>query len=317
MAAHGSKLVIFAALTGNAAIAVTKFGAAAYTGSAAMLSEAVHSLVDTGNQGLLLFGMRRAKRPATENHPFGHGLELYFWAFVVAVLIFGLGAGVSILEGLEKIRSPHPVEAPWVNYLVLGFAILFEGSVWFIALRAFRSAKGKRGWIQAVRLSKDPTIFTVLFEDTAALAGLFVALAGLILSQWLDMPALDGMASVVIGLILAGTAVFLAYECQSLLTGESVAPETKAALREVALRQHGVERINEFLTMHFGPDDVLVAMSLDFRDRLTAGEVEAAVTSIERQIKALRPEVTRVFVEAQSFDAHRRNLEESAAVAET
>lgn len=309
VAAHTSRMVIFAALAGNSAIAATKFVASAYTGSAAMLSEAVHSLVDTGNQILLLFGLRQARRPASPDHPFGHGLQLYFWAFVVAVLIFGLGAGVSILHGIQKIREPHPVEDAWVNYIVLALAIVFEGGVWVVALRAFRAEKGDKGWLEAVRKSKDPTTFTVLFEDTAALLGLLTALLGVYLSQALAMPVLDGVASLVIGLILAVTAAFLAYECQSLLTGESAAPEVRRSMYELTAQQPGIERINELLTMHFGPDQVLVAMSLDFKDDLKAAEVEAVVSKLERDLKASHPEVNRVFVEAQSFESHKRSAQ--------
>jgi cation diffusion facilitator family transporter len=304
MAGSSSKTVIYAALAGNLLVAGTKFGAAAFTGSAAMLSEAIHSTVDTGNQLLLLLGIRRAARPATDAHPFGHGLQIYFWTFVVAVLIFGVGAGVSILEGIDKIRSPHPVESAWVNYVVLGLALLFEGGVWLVALRAFRVTKAGRGWLEAVRQSKDPTVFTVLFEDTAAMLGLLVALAGIGLSQALHMPMLDGIASLVIGIILAGTAAFLAWECQSLLTGEGVAPEVQASIRAIAMSEPAVLRPNEVLTMHFGPQDVLVALSLDFQDQGTAADIESAVTRIERRIKAAHPEVTRVFVEAQDREAH-------------
>ncbi len=175
-------------------VAMTKFVAACLTGSAAMLSKAIHSTVDSGNQLLLLLGMRRAARPANTRHPFGHGLQLYFWTFVVAVLIFGVGAGVSVVEGIRKIRIPHQIESPWVNYLVLGLALLFEGAVWIVALRTFRETKGSLGWLEAVQFSKDPTAFTVLFEDTAAMSGLLVASAGIALSQFLDMPILDGVA---------------------------------------------------------------------------------------------------------------------------
>jgi cation diffusion facilitator family transporter len=170
-----SKRVIYAALVGNLLIAATKFAASFFTGSAAMLSEAIHSTVDSGNQLLLLLGISRAARPANAKHPFGHGLELYFWTFVVAVLIFGIGAGLAVVQGIGKITMPYPIEQPWISYLVLGFALLFEGAVWIVALRAFRESKGTLGWLQAVRLSKDPTIFTVLFEDTAAMLGLLVA----------------------------------------------------------------------------------------------------------------------------------------------
>jgi cation diffusion facilitator family transporter len=307
MARSSSKTVIYAALGGNLLVAATKFGAAAYTGSAAMFSEAIHSVVDSGNQLLLLLGISRAARPADARHPFGHGLQLYFWTFIVAVLIFGVGAGVSVLEGISKIEAPHPVENPWVNYLVLGLALLFEGAVWIVALRAFRESKGAQGWLEAVRRSKDPTVFTVLFEDTAAVLGLLVALVGILLSQVLDLPVLDGVASLTIGLILAGTAAFLAWECQSLLTGEGASPEVQASIHAIAAADPAVARPNEILTMHFGPQDVLAALSLDFVDSLTAAEVEEAVTRIERKIKAAHPEVKRVFIEAQDRDAHRRS----------
>jgi cation diffusion facilitator family transporter len=301
--------VIFAALAGNAAIAVTKFGAAWFTGSSAMLSEGIHSLVDTGNQLLLLFGLRRSHRPPTREHPFGHGLQLYFWTFVVAILIFGLGAGLSVLEGINKVTHPHAIENAWVNYVVLAFSLLFEGTVWLVAFREFRKTKEPGGWIRAMRSSKDPLVFTVLLEDSAAMLGLLTALAGIALSQTFDLPMLDGAASIVIGIILAMTATFLAAECQSLLTGEGVSPEVRASIRRLAAQQPGVERLNEALTMHFGPQDVLVALSLDFQDAISAAAVEAAVSEIERRIKQAHPEVTRVFVEAQSFDAHRREIE--------
>ena len=312
MAQSSSKLVIYAALGGNLLIAVTKFAAAAVTGSSAMLSEGIHSTVDSGNQLLLLYGLKRAARPASPDHPFGHGLQLYFWAFVVAIMIFGVGAGVSIYEGVDKILRPHPVEHAVVNYIVLGLALVFEGVVWATALREFQKVKGTQGWLQSVRRSKDPALFTVLFEDTAAMLGLIVALVGIAFSQLLDLPLLDGVASVAIGLILGLTAAFLAYECQSLLTGEGVSPEVRASLQRIATAEPGILRPNEILTMHFGPQDVLVALSLDFADGLSAVDVERTVSSIERQIKAAHPEVTRVFVEAQSFEAHRR----SAAAAE-
>jgi len=306
MAHSASKSVVYAALAGNLLIAVIKFGAAFFTGSSAMLSEAIHSLVDTGNQVLLLFGLKQSARPATPAHPFGYGLQLYFWTFVVAILIFGLGAGVSIYQGIDKIREPQQVEHVTVNYVIIGLAILFEGYVWILALKAFAKVKGRMGWIKAIRFSKDPSLFTVLFEDTAALLGLLVALIGISLSEVLNMPVLDGVASLIIGLILAVTAAFLAYECQSLLTGEGASSHVREGIRQIASSQFGVNHTNEILTMHFGPHDVLVALSLDFEDGLPAAKVEEAVSKIERRIKEAYPEVTRVFVEAQSFEAHRR-----------
>lgn len=313
MAGTKSKSVIYAALAGNTAIAAVKFGAAAFTGSAAMLSEAIHSVVDTGNQLLLLFGLRRAAKPPTPEHPFGFGLQLYFWTFVVAVMIFGVGAVVSISEGVEKIAHPEPVSYAWVNYIVLGLGVLFEGAVWVVAFKAFKRERGQRSMIAAIRASKDPTTFTVLFEDTAALLGLAIALIGVALSQLLDLPVLDGVASVLIGAILAITAFFLAYESQSLLTGESADPETRAGIERIASAEPGVERVNQALTMHFGPNEVLVALSLDFRDSLSAREVENAVSHIERVIKEAFPHVRRVFVEAQSFAAHAQAMKAEQA----
>ena len=304
MAHPTSKTVIYAALAGNFAISVIKFIAAFVTGSSAMLSEGIHSLVDTGNQFLLLYGLKQSKRKPTPSHPFGYGLRLYFWTFIVAIMIFGLGAGVSIYQGIEKIREPQPVEHATINYIIIGFALLFEGYVWIVALKAFSKVKGDMGWLKAIRYSKDPTLFTVLFEDTAALLGLIVAMAGIGLSQALNLPVLDGVASLVIGLILAVTAAFLAFESQSLLTGEGASPAVRENIHQIAQTQSGVVRVNEVLTMHFGPQDVLVALSLDFEDGLSAAKVEESVTQIERRIKANHQEVTRVFVEAQSFEGH-------------
>jgi cation diffusion facilitator family transporter len=299
MAAKGSRKVIFAALLGNALIAATKFAAATYTSSSAMLSEAIHSLVDTGNQGLLLYGMKRAARPADKLHPFGYGIELYFWAFVVAILIFGVGAGVSIYEGIGKLQAPHPITSPYINYIVLAVAMAFEAIAWSIAFREFRKFKGELGYFQAVRLSKDPTLFTVLFEDTAAMLGLMVAFVGILLSQVLERPVLDGVASLVIGAILAGTAALLAYECRGLLTGESASPATVREIEQIIAEQPGIRRMNELLTMHFGPHDVLLNISLDFADQLSSAEVEGTVSTLERRIKNRFPDITRVFIEAQ------------------
>ncbi|MGE0232617.1 MAG: cation diffusion facilitator family transporter, partial [Flavobacteriaceae bacterium] len=271
MAAQGSRTVIFAALAGNSLIAVTKFIAAAYTGSSAMLSEGIHSLVDTGNQGLLLYGIKRSARPPSDAHPFGHGPEIYFWSFVVAILIFAVGSGVSIYEGIAKIQEPHPIENPLINYIVLGLALVFEGGAWFIAYRAFQATRGKRGYFEAVRLSKDPTVFTVLFEDTAAMLGLIVAGAGIFAADYLALPWLDGAASIAIGLILAGTAILLAIETKGLLIGESAAPEVVKGIREIVSAASCVNAINEIRTMHQGPNEVLLAVSIDFKDGIAVG----------------------------------------------
>jgi cation diffusion facilitator family transporter len=304
MAASTSRNVIFAALAGNTAIAVTKFAAALFTGSAAMMSEAIHSAVDTGNQILLLIGLKRAARPASETHPFGHGLQLYFYTFVVAVLIFGVGAVISILHGIERVQDPEPMTRPWVNYLVLILSIGFEGASWLVALKAFNREREGKPLLATIRRSKDPTVFTVLFEDTAALAGLVVALVGVAASQFLGDPRLDGAASIVIGVILAVTAGFLAFESQSLLTGEAADLDTRTGIAAIAEEEPGVEGLNDLRTMHFGPNEVLVCLSLDFRNGLSAAQVEDTVARLEQRIRAAYPQAGRIYVEAQSLASH-------------
>ena len=306
MSATGSKKVIFAALAGNTLIAITKFGAAAYTGSSAMLSEGIHSLVDTGNQGLLLYGMKKSTVPADAEHPFGHGKELYFWAFIVAMLIFALGAGISIYEGIHKVMHPEPVSSPIVNYVVLGAAMIFEGAAWYVAYKEFNKTRGPIGLMAAIRGSKDPTVFTVLFEDTAAMAGLLVALVGIACAQAFDLPVLDGVASIGIGCILAVTAILLAIETKGLLIGEAAKPEVIESIRELLAEESAVDRVNELLTLHFSPKDVLVNLSLDFKDGVSSDEVERLVSSLETRIITAYPPITRVFIEAQSFASHER-----------
>jgi len=304
MAAASSKTVIYAALIGNGLIAITKFIAAALTGSAAMLSEAVHSVVDTGNQGLLLYGIKRSNRPPDDAHPFGYGMELYFWAFVVAILIFAGGAGISIYHGVEKILHPEPLSSVYVNYIVLGLAMIFEAFAWWVAFKAFRAQKGSLGWFEAVRRSKDPALFTVLFEDSAAMLGLIVAFVGIALGQAFGMPVLDGVASVLIGVILALTAALLAYEAKGLLIGEGVELETKRGIEGVIAQQEGVFRLNELRSMHLGPEEVLLTVSVDFTSDMSADQVEATISKMEREIKERYPDVRRVFIEAQHWRAH-------------
>lgn len=304
MSAEGSRKVVLAALAGNALISITKFAASAYTGSSAMLSEAIHSIVDTGNQGLILYGMARARKPADNTHPFGYGMELYFWSFVVAILIFGVGAGVSVYEGIDKIQHPQAITDAYINYLVLGAAFLFEGGAWWVAMQEFRRSKGDKGYFAAVRQSKDAAVFTVLFEDTAATLGLIVAFVGIALGQAFDMPIMDGLASVMIGLILATVAAFLAFECKSLLVGESANSPVVRELRGIVENTDGVIHVNELLTMHLGPRDILVNISLDFADQLSANNVEKTISQIERNIKSAFPQVKRLFVEAQSRRGH-------------
>jgi len=306
MAAHGSKKVIYAALIGNSLISVMKFGAAFFTGSSAMLSEAIHSVVDTGNQGLLLYGIKRSKRPADDAHPFGYGSEIYFWSFVVAILIFGLGAGISFYEGVQKLMNPHPISNPYINYIVLSLAMVFEAGAWWVAYKEFGKVRGNFGLFEAVQRSKDPTIFTVLFEDTAAMAGLVAAMIGIASADMLGIIWADGAASITIGVILAGTAALLAYETKGLLIGEAASPELGKGVRAIVGRVEHVRHINELRSMHLAPNDILLALSLDFHDSLKAGRVEETVNQIEQDIKARFPDVKRLFIEVQSQRDHDR-----------
>jgi cation diffusion facilitator family transporter len=270
-----------------------------------MLSEAIHSMVDTGNQGLLLWGIKRSKRPADTNHPFGYGMELYFWTFVVAILIFAVGAGVSLYEGIHKLHATQPIKSPIINYIVLLIAMVFEGVAWTIAFKAFDKQRGTRGMLSAVRRSKDPTIFTVLFEDTAAMLGLIFAFIGVACSQYFGNVMFDALASIGIGLILALTAALLAYESKGLLIGEAASAAVIEEIRAIINRNSDVLNINEILTMHFGPRDILLTLSLDFVDGIDASRVEDVISAFEAEIKTRFPQVTRVFIEAQSVQGHR------------
>ncbi len=305
-----SHKVVYAALAANTVIAVSKFVAAYITGSSAMMSEGVHSVVDTGNQGLLLLGMRRAKKPADAAHPFGYGAEIFFWAFVVAILIFALGAGISFYEGVYKLLNPHPITSPYVNYIVLGFAFIFEGITWWIAFDAFRKSQDKRRPFRvfaALRQSKDPTIFTILFEDSAALLGLVAAAMGVFAAHALELEWADGVASIVIGAILAGAAILLARETKGLLIGEAAGPDVVRGIRKIIADAPDILHINELRTMHLGPDEILLALSVDFADGISSQSVEKAVSQLERQIKESYPEVRRVFIEVQAkHDGMRR-----------
>jgi len=295
-----SKLAIYGAIAANISIAATKFFVAGITGSSAMLSEGVHSSVDTFNGILLLVGIRLSQRPATPEHPFGHGKELYFWSLIVAVLIFGLGGGVSVFEGIQHIRHPEPLRDPGWNYVVLAMAALFEGCSFAIALRQFRKQAGTTPFWEAIHRSKDPTTYTVLAEDAAALLGLAIAALGIALSHGLDLPELDGAASLLIGVLLAGVAVLLTWESRSLLIGEGIRPETAQAIRRIALAQPGVRDVGRVLSMYVGPDDALVTMDLDFDEGTGASDAAAAIADVERQVRSEFPMIKRLFVESGS-----------------
>ncbi len=306
--ASGSKKVIFAALIGNTLISITKFAAAAYTGSSAMLSEGIHSLVDTGNQGLLLYGIKRASKPADEDFPFGYGKEIYFWSFIVAILIFALGGGISIYEGIKHLQHPEAISNPLINYIVLGLAMVFEGAAWWFAFKEFGRQKGKWGYIEAIQRAKDPSIFVVLFEDSAAMLGLLVAFVGVGLSQVTGILIFDSIASIVIGLILVGTSIWLAYETKGLLIGESANHSVVREIKDILREQPGIEYINEVLTMHMGPDFILANISVDFVDSDTADTIEKAIASIDQAIKQRHPEIKRVFIEAEKRESRNNSM---------
>ncbi|MGI4847966.1 MAG: cation diffusion facilitator family transporter [Janthinobacterium lividum] len=293
-----SPIAIYGAIAANVAIAVTKFVVAILTGSSAMLSEAIHSSVDTFNGLLLLVGLKRSKRPATPEHPFGHGKELYFWSLIVAVLIFGLGGGVSLYEGFQHILHPvKMVDATW-NYVVLGLAFVFEGISFAIALREFLAEKGSTPFWKAIHRSKDPTTYTVLAEDSAALVGLLIAALGIFLSHRYNIPELDGAASVLIGLLLAGVAVLLVRESRGLLIGEGIRPDTAAEIRSLALEKPEVHSVGRIQSMYLGPDEVLVTMELEFVDGTLASRSAQTVGLLERQVRDRYPMIQRLFIGA-------------------
>ena len=297
---------LWIAFGANLGIAVSKFAAAAFTGSSAMLTEGVHSVVDSSNQLLLLWGRHASRRPPDRMHPLGYGRELYFWSFVVAVMVFALGAGVSIYEGILHIQHPEPAVAPLIAYIVLIIAFLLEGGSTLEAFKDFKAAKGKLGWIEAVKRSKDPPGFIVLLENGAAMAGIIVAGIGLALSQYTGNPFFDGAASVVIGVILGVTAWILAVESKQLLIGESADPEMVDGIKEMVERRGGVVGVGDVLTLHSAPDQITVLMSVDFDDELTAAEAEKIVEGIEQEAEKRWPTVNQMYVRPMSGAASLR-----------
>src|SRR5689334_1216277 len=291
-----STRTLVVALLANLGIAASKFVAAAVTGSSAMLTEGVHSVVDSTNQLLLMWGRRAAKRPADDLHPFGYGRELYFWSFVVAVLVFSLGAGVSVYEGIIHIAHPEPAVSPFIAYGVLLVAFSLEGWSTLEAFKEFRQSKGRLGWWEAIRRSKDPPAFIVLLENGAAMAGIVAAAIGVFVAQLTGNPFYDGAASIVIGVILAVTAMVLAYESKGLLIGEAADPELVESLRQLACGKPGVVGVGNILTVHSSPDIITAMINVDFDDDIRAGEVERIVESVEREVCERWPQVRRLFV---------------------
>ncbi|PZQ56066.1 MAG: cation diffusion facilitator family transporter [Novosphingobium pentaromativorans] len=297
VAAHfKANIVLYGALAANLGIAIAKFAAAAISGSSSMLTEGVHSLVDSGNQVLLLYGQKRASRKPDPTHPFGYGRELYFWAFVVAILIFAIGAGVSIYEGVVHIQQPHAIEDPTLNYIVLAIAFLMEGASWVLAVREFNRGRGDQTWWQAIHRSKDPPGFIVLFEDSAALIGLVIAAVGVWASIHFADPRIDGVASVLIGCVLAGVAMLLARESKELLIGEAADPVLIAQIREVLDGHPRIDAVNHIRTIHTSPQAIFIAISADFSDDLRMGDAETLIEDLERRMKALSPWITSIYI---------------------
>ena len=312
MATSASHKVVYVALAGNLMIAIAKFVAAGFSGSSAMLSEGVHSLVDTVNEVLLLYGLHRAGKAPDRSHPFGYGRELYFWSFIVALLVLAMGAGVSFYEGVMHIRDPEAIERPLINYVVLGVSFLFEGASWLVALREFRKRKGKLGYFEAFRASKDPSTFTVLLEDSAALLGLLIALGGVVGAQVFANPTLDGVASIGIAGVLAVFAILLARETKGLLIGEPAHPRVSGSILAIAAADEGVHCANGVLTVQMGPNQVVATLSAEFEDALTTPQIEACINRIEEEAKKIHPEILSLFVKPQTaavWRARRKRIE--------
>lgn len=290
---------VYAAIAGNLAIAVSKFFAAAFTGSSAMLAEGIHSAVDSGNGLLLLLGIHRSRAPADPEHPYGHGQELYFWTFVVAVLVFGVGGGMSVYEGIIHLAHGDTPGDPTWNYVVLGFAAIFEGISWAVAVRSFRRQKGRRSVWRTMRDTKNPVVLSVVFEDSAALLGIFVAAAGIAAVQLTGDARFDGIASIVIGVILAVVAVLLAYESRSLLIGESASRSTIDSITRIAEADPAVARACRPRTMQLGADQVLVNLTVALRDDLEAGAMAGAVERLDAAIRERHPDAVHVYIEVR------------------
>jgi cation diffusion facilitator family transporter len=307
---YSSRTIIYVALGANLLVAATKFAASAWTGSSAMFSEGIHSVVDMGNELLLLYGLHRGAVRPDHEHPLGHGREVYFWSFAVALLVFALGAGVSLHEGIVRVLNPGPIKNVAANYFVLALSALIDGCSWWITLRTFKGEKRYSEIVGAIRRSKDPPSFIVLFEDSAALIGLGIAFAGIYLSINLDRPVLDGVASILIGLVLALTAALLARETKSLLIGERADQSIVDSILRLAETVEGIAHANGVFTVHLAPQQIMVALSLEFADKLRTSEIEAKVTELERRVRLKHPAVVALFVKPQSSERFKETIEQ-------
>lgn len=299
--AGSTNKAIYGAIIANIAIAISKFIAALFTGSSAMFSEGIHSLVDTGNGFLLLIGVRRSKKPPDTIHPFGYGKEVFFWSFVVALLIFALGGGFALREGIKHLRHPQPLSNVGWNYLVLVLAVLFEGSALRVALREFNLSRGSKPFFRALRESKDTPTVAVVIEDTAALSGLVIAFLAVVLGQLTGWRYFDGLGSVLIGLLLVSVALFFAVECKALLIGEGLLPEDISKITAILDEEKHALRYQRPLSLYFGPRQVLVNLDVKFSKDLTSDEIEATIDRIESKIKATLPVVNRIYIEAETL----------------
>jgi len=298
-------ITVYGAIASNLIIAIFKFVVAFLTGSSAMLSEGIHSTADTGNQLLLLLGLHQSRKPADESHPFGHGQELYFWSLIVAIILFSAGGGMSIYEGITHLEHPTELRSPVWNYVVLGSAFIAEGISWSIALRELLKKKdADESFWEGLRASKDPSIFIVFGEDTAALAGLSVAFLGIFLGHQLNSHYPDAIASLIIGLILSLVAIFLAYESKSLLVGETAAPKTVEGIRKLVLGHPAVENMRRPLTMHFGPNEILLSLDVQFQSQLQASKLVKVIDELEMQIHQKYPNISQIFIEVEGLKGY-------------
>lgn len=300
--AGDSKKVVLAALIGNSLIAITKFIAAVFTGSSAMLSEGIHSLVDVGNQILLLLGLKSAQKEPTQEHPYGFGKEIYFYSFIVAILLFAFGGGLSIFEGIKHLSNPTPITSVYINYIVLSFALIFEGAAWYVAYKAFRKTTKRFHWFYSIHRAKDPAIIVVLLEDTAAMLGLIIAVVGITASTYFNLPIIDSIASIFIGLVLLIVAIWLAYESKSLLVGEAASPNVIEDIKSIVLAMPGILATQNIMTMHMGPENILLNLDVDFKENFNSTEVEQSIVLLENNIKASHPEIKWVYMSAKSLN---------------
>ncbi|MEO6951099.1 MAG: cation diffusion facilitator family transporter [Polyangia bacterium] len=305
---HGKERVVIAALVVNVAIAIGKFVAAFFSRSSAMLAEACHSLADSANQIFLLTGMRRSTREADSEHPFGYGSETYFWSFIVALCIFCVGGGISVYEGIGKIVHRHdPGEAlgdPRWAFGMLGLSVVLESGSLFLAMREFTEIRAGRSIARTLKEARDPTVVTVLFEDLAALFGLFVAIGGVYLSWRTGSLVYDGAASIVVGVALVGVATVLARDAKALLIGRSASPTDQATIAEVVRAHPDVLALVHARTMHMGPTEVILALKVQFVPHMTVGALEVRINELEAKLRAAVPTLRRIYVEP-GFDERR------------